>query len=339
MTDRPVQWRSCLRYLLPGRRYSGFAPIVPEGDVRKFALAVVIAIMTFLASLALGGVNFVQISARNWQSQVSREATVQILPEEGQDMEKALNEVVTIVKSFGGVINARIVSRSATEKLLEPWLGSGFDIDELPVPRLVVVTLQNEWLPDVDGIRDALQQNIPGARFDDHRVWVDRLISMAHGTVIIGVVIFLLVLTAMILTIVFATRGALSGNSHVVEVLHFIGADAGFVARQFDGYFFRTGLKGAVIGGVCAVIMFFLVSIWLSYNDTTSEGSQMVVLFGSFSTGWLGLAEISVLVMFVSILTMFTSRYTIIRQLREIDKREGDFFNRTGKKRFFSGKL
>lgn len=331
MTDRPAHRQNRLRKRMPGRKKStGFVPIVPEGDVRGFALAVVIAIMTFLASLALGGVNLIHASAQNWQSQISREATVQIRPVDGLDMEKALDEAVSIVKSFGGVTDARIVSRAATEQLLEPWLGSGFDMDALPVPRLIIVTLQAGLLPDFDGIRDALAQNIPSARFDDHQIWIDRLVSMAQGTVAVGITVFLLVLAAMILTVVFATRGALSSNGHVVEVLYFIGADAGFVARQFDRYFLRTGLKGAFIGGFCAIVMFFLVSAWLSYNADTPEGSQMAVLFGSFSAGWVSLAEILVLIIFVSILTMFTSRYTVIRQLHEIDKRETDFFNKTG---------
>lgn len=327
MPNRLARRQGRFWQIVPGRKKrSGFAPIVPEGDVRSLALAVVIAIMTFLASLTLGEVNLIQASAGNWQNQVSREATVQILPVEGQDMEKALGEAMTIVRSFGGVSDARIVSRAATERLLEPWLGTGFNMDELPVPRLITVMLQNGARPDFDGLRAALRQNIPGARLNDHHVWVDQLMSMAHGMVAISIVVFLLVLVTMILAIVFATHGVLSGKSHIVEVLHFIGADAGFVARQFDCYFFRTGLKGALIGGLGAIFLFFMVSIWLSYDLITPEVSQMAVLFGNFSKGWVNLAETVVLVIFVSILTMFTSRYAVIRQLREIDKREGDFF-------------
>lgn len=309
---------------------AGSAPIVPEGDIRSFALAAVIAIMTFLAGMALGGANLIQASARSWQSQVSHEATVQIMPAAGLDMEKALKEAITIARSFGGVAAARIVSRSETEQLLAPWLGSGFDMDELPVPRLVIVTLQHGARPDFDGLREALQQNVPSARFDDHQLWIDRFVFMAHGLVAGGVLVFLLVLAAMIVTVVFATRGALSSNRHIIEVLHFIGADSGFIARQFDGCFFRIGLKGALAGGICAILLFVLASFWLSYNMTTLQGSQMLILFGNFSAGWINLAEILVLILFVSLLTMLTSRYTVIRQLRHMDEQDSDFFSRSG---------
>ena len=49
----------------------------------------------------------------------------------------------------------------------------------------------------------------------------------------IGVSIMALVFSAMVLTVVFATRGALAGSRDIVEVLHFVGAEASFVARQF----------------------------------------------------------------------------------------------------------
>ncbi|RCL02515.1 MAG: cell division transport system permease protein [Candidatus Tokpelaia sp. JSC188] len=313
------------KWLYSCRRNTDFVPIVPEGE-RDLALAVVIAIMTFLASLTLGEVNFVHDSSHSWKSQISREATIQIRPTEGMNMEKTLNEAMLIIKSFSGVRDARIVSRSEMEHLLEPWLGSGFDIDALPVPRLIIVTLQKGVLPDFDGIRGALTQNIPSARFDNHKTWIDRFVSMAQGIIAVNIVIFLLVLIAMILSIIFATRGALSSNGHIIEVLYFIGADAGFIAHQFDFCFLRTGMKGAIFGGFCAIIMFFLTSTWLSYNMTTLEGNQMAALFGSFSMSWISYAEILVLIIFVSILTMLTSHYTVVRKLHEIDKKETDYF-------------
>jgi len=331
MIDGSLSRHDFWRRLLPGtKKRPAFTPIVSEADVRSSALVVVIAIMTCLACLALAGVNLVLDSARSWQNQILREATIQILPAEGVDMDKALAEAVTIARSFGGVANARIVSRADTQQLLTPWFGAGFDLDALPVPRLVVLTLQTNVRPDFEGLRDALRQNVPTARFDDHHGWVDRLVSMAQGTVFAGVIMFLLVMAAMILTIVFATRGALSGNSHIVDVLHFIGADAGFIARQFESYFFRTGLKGAVAGGASALIIFFLVSLWLSSRFSAVESSLLAAVPDNLAALWLNLAEIFVLVMFVSILTMLTCRYTILQQLREIDRREGDFFNRAG---------
>jgi len=53
-------------------------PIVPKATIAGRALVAVIAIMTFLASLTTGAVMLVRAAAVDWQSEVSREITVQI---------------------------------------------------------------------------------------------------------------------------------------------------------------------------------------------------------------------------------------------------------------------
>ena len=53
-----------------------------------------------------------------------------------------------------------------------------------------------------------------------------------------------LVLIATMLSVTFATRGAMATNRPVIEVLHFIGAKDGFIARHFQRHFLLLGLKG-----------------------------------------------------------------------------------------------
>jgi cell division transport system permease protein len=298
---------------------SGQAPIVPAGNVVGHALMIVIAIMTFLACLTIGAVSLVQSTAATWQSQISTEATIQIRPVEGQDMEALLNQASTIAQGFAGVKSTRII-----ERLLEPWLGTGLDIDELPVPRLVIVTLDEASPPDFAAIRAALVKEVPGASFDDHRNWVDRLVSMARSTVLIGTAVLALVIAATVLTVIFATRGAMAGNGHIIEVLHFIGADQNFVARQFERHFFWTALKGAAFGGALAIIIFLAIGWWSSHNLATPEADQATALFGNFSIGSGGYTGVVLIILAVSVLTMITTRMTVIAHLRRVDGRSGE---------------
>ncbi|WP_436119376.1 cell division protein FtsX [Phyllobacterium sp. LjRoot231] len=306
------------------RAKSGQAPIVPAGNVVGHALMIVIAIMTFLACLTIGAVSLVQSTAATWQSQISTEATIQIRPVEGQDMEALLNQASTIAQGFAGVKSTRIIDRAATERLLEPWLGTGLDIDELPVPRLVIVTLDEASPPDFAAIRAALVKDVPGASFDDHRNWVDRLVSMARSTVLIGMAVLALVIAATVLTVIFATRGAMAGNGHIIEVLHFIGADQNFVARQFERHFFWTALKGAAFGGALAIIIFLAIGWWSSHNLATPEADQATALFGNFSIGSGGYTGVVLIILAVSVLTMITTRMTVIAHLRRVDGRSGE---------------
>ena len=300
-------------------------PIVPTRNVAGSALVFVIAIMTFLSCLTLGSVTLVRDTALMWQSQISREATIQIRPDEGIDMELALANAARLSTEFPGVISALVIDRAATARLLEPWLGSGLDMDELPVPRLVVVTIDETDPPDFAAMRDALADEIPQASLDDHRNWVDRLVAMARTTITLGLAILGLMLTATVLTVVFATRGAMAGNGHIIEVLHFVGAEARFIAREFRRHFLMVGLKGALAGGIAAVIIFLAVGWWTARNLATPGADQAAALFGRFAIGLNGYLWLGVVVVVVAGLTAATTHFTVIARLGELDAAPTDF--------------
>ena len=295
------------------------APIVPAGNIAGNSLMFVISIMSFLACLTLGAVIMVQDTANSWQSQISREITIQIKPEQDMDLDAELTKARDIALSFTGTTDATIVDTAATARLLEPWLGEGLDIDELPVPRLVIVTIDEAAPPDFAGMRKALNDAVRNVFLDDHRTWVDRLVAMANTTVIIGLCVLALVFMATILTVVFATRGALSGNHHIVEVLHFVGAEASFVASKFQKHFFLIALKGALAGGVAAALTFAIASIWASASLATPESDQATALFGGFSMGAGGYVGALAIVVITAVLTALTTRITVIRTIMEID--------------------
>jgi cell division transport system permease protein len=293
--------------------------IVPSQNVQGNALMLVIAIMAFLACLTLGAVSMVRATAESWQSQISREITIQIKPDDGLDMDKALADARDIAMTFVGTTSSQIMDKQATARLLEPWLGEGLDIDELPVPRLIIITIDETNPPDFAAMRDALSKNIPQAFLDDHRTWVDRLVSMARTTVMIGTGILVLVFTAMVLTVIFATRGALSGNRHIVEVLHFVGAESTFVANEFQKHFLKISLKGSLAGGLLAALCFAAASFWQSRSLATPQSDQATALFGTFSIGFLGYLGILATMLVIALLTTLTARFTVMRTIDEID--------------------
>lgn len=294
-------------------------PIVPSSNVQGNALMAVIAIMSFLACLTLGGVSMVRATAASWESQISREITIQIKPDDGLDMDKALAEARDLATNFVGVTGASIMDKPATSRLLAPWLGTNLNLDELPVPRLVIVTIDQNNPPDFDALREALQQKIPRATLDDHRTWVNRLVSMAHTTVMIGTGVLILVFSAMVLTVIFATRGALSGNRHIVEVLHFVGAETSFVATEFQKHFLIISIKGSAVGSALAAAFFLIASFWQSHAIATPENDQATALFGTFSVGAMGYVGIFFTMVIVAALTTLTARLTVMRTIDEID--------------------
>ncbi|MDH4413475.1 MAG: ABC transporter permease [Rhizobium sp.] len=294
-------------------------PILPPSNIQGNALMVVIAIMAFLACLTLGAVSMVRATAAGWQSQISREITIQIKPEDGLDMGAALVKARDLALTFVGTRDGQIMDDSATARLLEPWLGTGLNLEDLPVPRLIVITIDETNPPDFEAMRALLKDEVPQAFLDDHRTWVDRLVQMARTTVLIGSGVLILVFTAMVLTVVFATRGALSGNRHIIEVLHFVGAEGSFVAQEFQKHFLKISLKGAATGGFLAAAFFALASFWQSRSLATPQSDQATALFGSFTIGWGGYLGIFATMIVIALLTTVTARITVMRTIYEID--------------------
>src|SRR5260370_352854 len=83
-------------------------------------------------------------------------------------------------------------------------------------------------------------------------VWPARLPAMATAPVLVGIAVLILVFVATVLSVIFATRGAMASNKDVVAVLHFVGAEDGFVAREFQRHFLLLGLRGGLLGAVLA---------------------------------------------------------------------------------------
>lgn len=300
------------------------AQIVPPMNLAGMALVIVIAIMTFLSSLTLGAVTLVRDTAAAWENQIAREATIQIKPADGLDMEAALEQAAAVAAEVEGVTGTRIVDKEATARLLEPWLGTGLNIDELPVPRLIIVTIDMRNQPNFAALRTRLAAEIPTASLDDHRTWVDRLVAMARTTVWAGIAVLVLILSATILSVIFATRGAMAGNGHIIEVLHFVGAEGSFIARQFRQHFLITGIKGAAAGGVAAALTFAAFSFWSSWKLATPEADQASALFGNFSIGLAGYAGVAMIVLLTAALTALTTHLTVVASVADLDTKQPD---------------
>jgi cell division transport system permease protein len=294
-------------------------PLVPRNSISGRALVAVVAIMTFLASLTTGAVILVSAAASEWQSDVSREATIQIIPAPGRDIDAAVDKAASVARAFPGIGDVRPYSKEESSKLLEPWLGAGLKLDELPVPRLIVVKIAPGAAPDLSQLRTMLAEQVPGAMLDDHRGWIDRMRAMSRTAVAVGVTILVLMIAATVLSVTFATRGAMATNKTVIEVLHFVGAKNGFIAGNFQRHFLLLGLQGGAIGGGAAIVLFALAALVSRWFAGTAGGDQTSALFGSFSIGFGGYAAVLVQVLLIAGVTAVTSRRTVNRTLEMID--------------------
>jgi cell division transport system permease protein len=296
------------------------APVLPAKSRSGAALMLVIAIMTFLAGLTAGAVHLVADASRDWSRAIAREMTIQVRPASGRNLDADVAMAADLARRQRVIEQVRVIDRREGEKLLEPWLGTGLDLGELPVPRLIVLRLASGSAFDLSGLRAALAERVPNALLDDHKLWLSRLKAMADTLVGIGLMILTLVLVATALAVAFATRGAMAGTAQIIDVLHLVGAEDAYIARQFQGHFLRLGLRGGAAGAIAASLFFLLGGFVFGRVAQAPGFEQVEALFGRFSLSVSGYLSVLVIGILVAVVTGIVSRVTVYRTLRGMEQ-------------------
>jgi len=295
------------------------SPIVPRATISGRALIAVVAIMTFLASITTGAVLLVHASAAEWQSDIASEVTIQVRPAQGRDLERDVRAVVETVRGTPGILDVRAFTDQESGKLLEPWLGTGLSMNDLPVPRVIVARITPGETTDLAAMRQRLAQAVPSASLDDHRAWIERMRTMTNATVFAGLGILALVILATIISVSFATRGAMAANRPIIEVLHFVGAGDRYIANRFLRHFLRLGLEGGLIGVGAAMLLFGFAESIGGWFAGTPVGDQFAALLGTFSLRPSGYLILVLQAVLIAVITAWSSRRTLLATLADID--------------------
>ena len=172
------------------------APFLPEREARDGTLIFVVAVLCFLACLTAMGVLAANRAAAGWTGQLTGEATVIVRPKGGETPDAAAARAAEALAGTAGVTEARALEPAKAYDLIRPWLGDVSDLEDLPVPRLVAVTLDGRHPANARQLNAALQGQNVDATVDDHSVWI-KDIQHAGGLVRwLGAGVFLLIAAA-----------------------------------------------------------------------------------------------------------------------------------------------
>jgi cell division transport system permease protein len=230
------------------------AAFLPERDGREASLIFVVAVLSFLACLTAMGMIAANRAAGGWTGQLTGEATVIVRPRGGETPDAAAARAAEALSGTPGVAEARALEPARAYDLIRPWLGDVSDLEDLPVPRLVAVTLDPRHPADARRLDHALKADGVDATVDDHSVWIKDIRRAGAVVAGLGLAVFLIIAAAAGAVVAFATRAGLAARHDVVEVLHMTGAENGFIARMFEVRFARVaGLAGLIGAGAAAL--------------------------------------------------------------------------------------
>ena len=225
--------------------------ILPR-DKGAVSLDLVIGVMAFLASLALGGVMIAERAAATWQGGLTGRLSVQVLPQGGAPPDAEVAAALELLRATPGVVYAGALSDAENLALIEPWLGDDLLIEALPFPRMIDVELAPGAVIDVAALQERLQQVAPRSVLDDHTRWVGRLQGTANTVLFGALAILTLIAVATSASVAFATRAGLAAHREMVELLHLMGAKDRFIARAFEWHYFTGALAAASAGALLA---------------------------------------------------------------------------------------
>src|SRR5690606_26062041 len=98
-------------------------------------------------------------------------------------------------------------------------------------------------------------EKFPAVEIDDHGVWLADFQALISSTewAAYGVLTVILLITAVIL--VMSSRTELALHSSTVELLRSLGAERGYIARQFQMNALWMSLRGAVVRILAAMAL------------------------------------------------------------------------------------
>lgn len=267
----------------------------------------IIALMVYLAVLALAGILVLDTVVGRWRSGRSDTLTVQVPPTDERVTNAQIMAALEVLRDTPGVLAARPLDREEITALLEPWLGKGNVSPDLPLPRLIDVTLAPDSTVDLDALEVRIQAVAPGAEIDDHKLWLDRLAAAARSLQAAALAVVLSIIAAACSIVVFTTRTSLAVHREAIEVLHLIGARDAFVARVFASQALWLGLRGGLFGFFPAVITLALIRHFAGKIDAP--------LLPQFSLVPAEVAVLAAMPLITAVIAMVTARITVLRTL------------------------
>ena len=290
-------------YILP--RDKGAAP-----------LDIVIAVMAFLAALALGASLVATRAAHGWQSGLSDRITVQVMPPEDGDTRAGLDTetqaAVSVLNATPGIAHAAPLSDAEINALVEPWIGKDGAVSGIPLPRLIDAAITPGEDVDVGRLAARLKQAAPHASVDDHRRWIARLRGLADAVRYSAYGILLLIAGATAAAVSFATRAGLDAHHEMVALLHQMGALPGFIARAVEWHYFISALFAAALGTLFAGLFF------VGAAGLESFGVEAVPFLPPLSLKWSEIPWLLAVPAATALIAWATARFSVLMVVKAI---------------------
>ena len=267
-----------------------------------------IALMIFLAAFFLAGGITVGSLLSHKQQDLSQWITLQLPADLGSKQQASLERILSQTK---GVEEVRKVSEAQVNEILSPWFGQNTNLlDVLNVPRILEIKLDEHESFDIAALQKRLATQYPTLKLDNHERWLDHYLNFILILQVGAYLLAFLVVLATTVIIIFTSKTALKLHLNAIKLLHSVGAEDDYIARQFQFNAFLLGMRGGLIGVAIAAALFFAVGI--SINELNAALLPNFPITLTHLTVWLLLPPLT------GLLALVVARKTVLAMLRQM---------------------
>ncbi|HEV7959809.1 MAG TPA: hypothetical protein VGP01_02175 [Rhizomicrobium sp.] len=289
--------------------------ILPR-DKGAAPLDFVIAVMAFLAALALGASLIADRATESWRHGLAGKLTVQIVPPENGDAKRVLDSesdaTLRLLRATDGIARAAPLSEAELDALVAPWVGKDGLTSDIPLPRLIDASLVPGAEVNVTSLAVQLKRVAPHATLDDHSRWIARLKAVADTVRYSAYIVLLLIAGATAASVSFATRAGLAAHHEMVALLHQMGARAGFIAGMVERHYFLSALAASLLGTLLAAVLF------LGASGLEQFGVEAVPFLPPITLDWMELAWLGAVPAATALIAWATARISVLSVVRAI---------------------
>ena len=279
-------------------------------------LMLLLALMTFLAFLALSSSFVLSDMAYRWSSGLENKLTIEIPAENNRDIRpqetiRALEDRVAVtLRGNPEIVSFEIMEKAEIQELLEPWLGKDALIDTVPLPGLISVQMKSSEPEVLNKLRTSIQSIDETIVVDAHESWLGDLLrltgTLQFATFVITLIIGITTLTA----VAGGVRSRMAIYRADVELLHLMGASDEYITKQFQRHTLILALKGGIAGALLATVVIILIRV---FSDDTASG-----LLPDFTLGFGHILALLATPVIGAILAALTARLTVLRALSQM---------------------
>ncbi len=276
------------------------------GARRGLGLSLLVAIMVFLATLALAAQLFFGGGAALWVSAFSSRATIELQIDADDGAQQKLDGAVAVLRTMPDIEKVDPIPRADVVRLLKPWIDDPMVLTSLPLPQLIDIQIQKGHQLDIPSIRQALSAYAKEVRVDPHAAWMDSLSRLVRSLSLIAGFSVVLIGIAFVVAIVLVCRVAMAVQHETIDLLHLMGAEDRLIAGQFQRRLVRHVWFPAFAGFLLALVTLLgLGSLFLHLRgQSLTADPAWLVMAGALTAVPLGAIVVAIITARLSVLRL-----------------------------------